>query len=190
MSLKPIYNELNLLEKVIKGDEKAFEELFMSYHNQLGAYVQMITQSNEMTEEIVQDVFLKVWTNRGKLHQVEKFTSYLFILTRNYTLNALRKMLIEHKHKTAYLVQAELDGTYTSLENAAVPVDDFQFILDKALIQLPPQQQKVFLLRMQGFKNPEIALEMDLATDSVKKYFKLALETIKRHCNNLKIIKK
>jgi RNA polymerase sigma-70 factor (family 1) len=184
MALKPISNESDLLNKIVKGDEKAFEELFMAYHNPLGEYVEMFTQCNEMTQEIVQDVFLKVWTNRFKLNLIDKFTSYLFILTRNYTLNALRKTVNEQKYRTKYLTEMEVQDIFLAQEDRFDTDQDFQLLLDTAILQLPPQQQKVFLLRMQGFKNPEIAVKMGLATDSVKKYYKLALESIKKHTND------
>ncbi|WP_432714338.1 sigma factor-like helix-turn-helix DNA-binding protein, partial [Pedobacter sp.] len=60
---------------------------------------------------------------------------------------------------------------------------DFEIILDQAISKLPLQQQKVFVFRMQGLKNPEIAKKMNLATDSVKKYYKLSLENVKKNVN-------
>src|SRR5688572_32936266 len=77
--------------QVAEGDEKAFEELFHAYHQQLGSYVLGWTKSVPVTEEVVQDVFLKIWLNRETLKSVERFDSYLFIVSRNHTFNALRQ---------------------------------------------------------------------------------------------------
>ncbi len=164
--------------EVVLGNEKAFAELFYAYHNQLGEYVLLLTNSEEMMEEIVQDVFVKVWLNREVLLKIDKFTAYLFILTRNYTLNCIRKLVKDRKQQEQYgkeLLTAELDpeeaeGQFTDAE--------YQSMIDRAVAQLPPQQQKVFILRQQGLKNPEIAKQMNISTDSVKKYQQWALKSV------------
>lgn len=182
MALKTIPNESELLKEIAKGNEKAFEELFVFCHNQIGEYVQLVSQSNEMTEEIVQDIFLKIWTNRTKLEPIQNFTAYLFILTRNYTLNALRKMGNERKKQAQYIVEeVKKENLPLSFVDSVYQEADFEILLDKAIIQLPPQQQKVFLLRMQGYKNSEIAVQMNLASNSVKKYHTWALKVLKKH---------
>lgn len=180
MSLKTIPGQATLLLKIAEGSESAFSDLFEHFHNQLGEYVYFITQSEEMTEEIVQDIFLKIWTNKTRLKEIRDFTGYLFILTRNYTLNALRKTSKEQQKLAAYFID-EVEN-HCDPGGFADPVfndTDIHTLLDRAIIQLPPQQQKVLLLRMQGLKNPEIATEMNLATDSVKKYYQWAIKVLK-----------
>jgi RNA polymerase sigma-70 factor (family 1) len=186
MALITIPDQSAILFKIAKGSERAFEELFDHYHNQLGEYVYMVTQSEVLAEEIVQDIFLKIWTNRSMLEEVRDFNSYLFILTRNYTLNALRKTCLEQKKHTQYLIE-EMEGENdpVSFVDSVFTETDFQILLDRAIIQLPPQQQKVILLRMQGLKNSEIAVRMNLATDSVKKYHHWALKVLKNQLQSL-----
>lgn len=175
VAIKAIHNEADLLIEVQKGNEKAFEEIFMGYHNQLAAYVMLLIESRELTEEIIQDVFIKIWNRRENLHQIEKFTSYLFILTRNYTLNALRKVVAERERTVNYCHL--LNNEYiTEPEHQEEP--DFHTLIDEAVVQLPPQQKKVFVLRMQGFKNQQIASEMQISPDSVKKYQQWALRSV------------
>ncbi|SMC66412.1 RNA polymerase sigma factor [Pedobacter nyackensis] len=177
MAIRTVKNERELLLKVEQGDETAFAELFFAYHNQLGQYVLMLTGSEEMTEEIVQDVFVKVWMNRAALLTINKFTSYLFILTRNYTLNCIRKRLNERKQQENYN-QSVLTDPILSEEDELILDPDYQSLVDKAVAQLPPQQQKVFILRQQGLKNPQIAEKMEISTDSVKKYQQWALKAV------------
>ena len=148
----------------------------MAYHNQLASYVLLLTESRELSEEIIQDVFLKIWNGREKLHEIESFTSYLFILTRNYTLNALRKKVAEREKNATYQKVISLEQNIVSLDDQEEP--DFYNLIDKAVVQLPPQQKKVFALRMQGLKNPEIATEMQISPASVKKYQQWALKSV------------
>ena len=176
MAIKPIYNEAELLFAVADGNKKAFEEIFMAYHNQLAAYVMLLTESRELTEEIIQDVFIKIWNRRENLHQVEKFTSYLFIVTRNHTLNAVRKLVTEREKEVSYHQAINLEQNIMVWEQQEKP--DFYTLIDKAIVQLPPQQRKVFVMRMQGLKNPEIASEMQISTLSVKKYQQWALRSV------------
>jgi RNA polymerase sigma-70 factor (family 1) len=176
LAIRAIINERELLEGVGKGNEDAFAQLFYAYHNQLGEYVFTLTSSEQMTEEIVQDVFVKVWMNREMLLTIDKFTSYLFILTRNYTLNCIRKLVRERKLQEDY-------GKLLSVENleegfSLINDPDYQSLIERAVAQLPPQQQKVFMLRQQGLKNPEIAKQMAISPDSVKKYQQWALKTV------------
>lgn len=175
MALKPIHNEAALLLAVEKGNPKAFEEIFMAYHNQLASYVMMLTESRELTEEIIQDVFVKIWNGREKLPEIESFTSYLFILTRNYTLNALRKKVTEREKKSTYdkTIAHEAGLNLNPQEEP-----NFHDLIDKAAVQLPPQQQKVFAMRMQGLKNQQIASEMQISPASVKKYQQWALKSV------------
>ncbi len=176
MAIKAVNNERELLEKVSKGNEDAFAELFYAYHNQLGEYVFLLTDSDQITEEIVQDVFVKIWTNREMLPTIEKFTAYLFILTKNYTLNCIRQSVKERKLQNEYGQMQIVEHDSDELLLANDP--EYQSLIEKAISQLPPQQQKVFILRQQGMKNPEIARNMDISTNSVKKYQQWALKTV------------
>jgi RNA polymerase sigma-70 factor (family 1) len=177
LSIRPIHNESIILTQVASGDEKAFTELFHAYHHQLGEFVMMLTESNEMTAEIVQDVFLKIWMNRQELNNVEKFTSYLFILTRNYTLNCLRKLANERKHQVQY-GQYVTTAADTTTDTPQAHTDYFSLV-DNAIAQLPPQQQQVYLLsRRDGLKHTEIASQMGISRETVKKYIQLAAKSV------------
>lgn len=170
MALEPIHNESEILEKLAGGDEGAFSELFYAYHNQLAEFVMLITQQKQLAEDIVQDVFAKIWQSRTGLASVEKFTSYLFVLTRNYTLNCIRKLETSKKHQQQYSLLAQQPETAYDTS-----VDNYLPIIDRAIAQLPPQQQKVFLLsRRDGLRHNDIAHSMGISRETVKKYIQLA----------------
>lgn len=176
MPIKPVANETELLTEVANGNEKAFKQLFNAYHNQLGEFVFSITGSAENTEEIIHDVFLKIWISREKLPDIRNFTSYMFILTRNYTLNCMRKMLSQLKQEEEYA--REFEGSENAIDLDVLQEPDYQLMVEQAVLQLPPQQQKVFMLRQKGLKNMEIANLMGIAPDSVKKYQQWAIKSI------------
>src|SRR5690606_25549588 len=121
-------------------------------------------------EEIISDVFFKVWLQREKLKEIKKFTSYLFILTRNYTLNSIRKANTQRKHEQNYEnIQLLSDENLYSIISYETEID-YQPFIDEAIMKLPPQQQKVFKMKQEGFKNTEIAEQLSICPQSVKKY--------------------
>lgn len=168
-----LHNEKAVLLQVAQGDEQAFRLLFGAYHQPLALHVYRLTESAELTEEIVQDVFLKIWMSREALAQVQQFSAYLFVVSKNHALNALRAIARERVRQRAWAQETQ----------EAVPAEDKQgyyySLIDKAIQQLPPQQQKVYLLsRHERLKHREIALRMGISPETVKKYMQLAIASI------------
>lgn len=165
--------DTGILQAIAHDDERAFSSLFYEYHQHLAGFVFSVTRSKELTEEIIQDVFVKLWESRKDLPTVKNFPAWLFIITRNHTLNTLRKLaLIKEK-------QEAVEAHYALTEEAAPQQEENLYaLLDSAVDQLPQQQKKVYLLRQQGLKNSEVAFQLDLSVNSVKKYQQWAMQTI------------
>lgn len=171
------YSEKELLLHTATGNEFAFRQLMNTYQPLLLSFVYQLTRSQNTTEEIVQDVFLKIWMNRESLAHVHNFRSYLFIVCRNYALDQLRKIIREKK----LLSEWEKDHAAPDTETPATgsEAEIIFTILDEAVAHLPPQQQKVYLLsRRQGLTHAQIARETGLSVLTVKKYMKLAIASI------------
>ncbi|MBO9672602.1 MAG: sigma-70 family RNA polymerase sigma factor [Sphingobacteriaceae bacterium] len=175
MAIKPLPNEKELLLEIANGDGIAFAELFRAYHGPLTKYIYTMLESVDICEEMVQDVFLKVWENRAILPKLDKFTAYLFILTRNYTISAIRRMVKDKKHSQLY---AEEVLSLNESEEIFNVDQEYQNILLKAIAELPPSQQRVLQLRQQGLKSRQIAGEMGISIESVKKYQQWATKSI------------
>ncbi|WP_157962633.1 RNA polymerase sigma factor [Chitinophaga deserti] len=173
MGLKCINNEEDVLKSVAEGSRNAFATLYNGYVNQAGPIVYMITGSREHTEDILQELFVKIWNDREKLHTVQRFNAYFYILLRNQTLNYIDRLATERKKRDQYV-----RSVYLQEEGESLPFRQRLDILDKAIDALPAQQKTVFLLRAQGYRNPEIACRLKLSPDSVKKYNQLALKSI------------
>ena len=175
MAIKPLHNEKELLQRIADGDDRAFAELFRAYHEPLAKYIFTLLESVQMCEEIVQDVFVKIWENRLELPKKDKFTSYMFILTRNYTINCIRKIVRDRKQGQLYVDDVL---QYSEAPEAFKMEEGYQDILNRAVAQLPPSQQKVLMFRQQGLKTREIAEKMGISTDSVKKYQQWAASSV------------
>jgi RNA polymerase sigma-70 factor (family 1) len=166
--------ENDLLLRVAGGDEHAFSELFNTHHQLLGTHIYRITGSAELAEEVVQDVFLKIWLSRESLAAVQHFRAYLFVISKNHALNCLRKLAKER------LRQKTIEENAMALmpeENSGL--DTYYSLLDEAIDHLPPQQQKVYLLsRHKRLKYDEIASQMGLSRETVKKYLQASTHSI------------
>jgi len=161
-----------LLSRVAAGDELAFRSLFAAYHQQVGAFVFRITDSMEMAEEVVQDVFLKIWLNRNALSNITNFRAYLFVASKNHALNCLKKIARERVRQS--MLELELPVRFAEGEE-----NQYYDILDQAINQLPPQQQKVYLLsRHQRLKYAEIAEQLNISHETVKRYLQIATTSI------------
>lgn len=163
------------LQEVAQGNEAAFRDLFRQYADHLYAYIWQLTKSRELAEEVVQDIFLQIWISREALAEVRNFRNYLFVIARNHALNAMKKMMRERKRAMEWeLARGE--------EDTPPPREPDLDIVEEAIRQLPAQQQKAWLLsRRQGKKYQEIAQEMELSRETVKKYIQYATQSIVRY---------
>lgn len=186
MLMIKLEQEHTLLQRIAGNDEQAFEVLFMAYHDALGAFINSLLDDRESTREVVQDIFTKIWLQRTKLSEVMDFNAYLFIISRNYTLNKIRTLACEQRRYDRYknIYDQDMHGDVDDLE----AMEQRYELLEKALYQLPPQQQRVFVLRRQGLKNPEIAKALNISTDSVAKYQQLALRTLSDYVKKYDLI--
>jgi len=177
---QPINNEARLLLQVADGDEKAFSSLYYIYHHRLVIYLYQLTSSREFSEEIVQDVFCKVWDNRKQLPEVKNFQLWLFIVSRNHALNCLRKLVKERQEKQLWEKQQ-----FNFSAPFDITAEDRLQLIDKAIKQLPPQQKKVFILsRYKRRKYVEIANELNLSKETVKSYLQIATSSIRKYVDS------
>lgn len=171
--------EAETLSAVANGDRKAFARLFHIFHQELGEYVYRLTKSRTISEEIVQDAFVKIWLNRHDLPRIKSFRAYLFTITRNHTYNTLRD-----ETKKAFLLE-ELPADFFLTDDpadAGFEKEELYGIVEKAVAQLPPQQQKVWRMsKEEGLAYHQIAEKLRLSPQTVKRHISLAMASVSRY---------
>lgn len=168
-----------LLLRVSEGDENAFAQLFKEYYNQLGDFIHRITESETLTQEIVQDVFLKIWLNRSSLAEIDSFKAYLLVVARNHAFNCLKQIARENARKKEWVNSVLQQASINVNEDASIDTNN---LIDEAVELLPPQQKKVYVLsRREGLKQVEIAYLLNISLETVKKHMVLALRFLKNH---------
>ncbi|PYF76992.1 RNA polymerase sigma factor [Pedobacter nutrimenti] len=181
MAIAPLPNESELLRRTSEGDKRAFTVLFDAHYKSLGSYVYKLTESMESAEEIVQEVFIKVWLKKEELTRINNFSAYLFVLCKNKALNHLRQLASQTLRFQAWEKelgsdpQADVEDHY----------ENFRVLIEQAIDHLPEQQQKIYRLsRHERLKYTEIAKELQLSPETVKKHIYLATKTIKEYVKN------
>jgi RNA polymerase sigma-70 factor (family 1) len=181
MAVKPHLHEKELLAKIARGDERAFTILFQWYYSPLGEFVLKLTESLEITQEIIQDSFVKIWLRKETLPGIDNFSAYLYILCRNHAFAVLKKMAVEKRSKQSieqYLANEMAEADYDN------PADHYRSLIEDAVAKLPAQQQRVYRLsRYDRLKHDAIARELNISAETVKKHIQLAVKFIQDDVN-------
>jgi RNA polymerase sigma-70 factor (ECF subfamily) len=172
-------DDLALIILVSDDDHAAFSMLYKRHWQMVYAVAREMTRSGELAEVVVQDVFIKVWTNRKRLPDVKCFRDYLFIIARNHILNALRKKLTEE----SFLSRQEADPlSRLGLPEEYVQSRELTSILQHAVARLPRQQQMVYQLADQGdLDQASIGQIMGISKFTVKNHMQKAVQSIRSH---------
>ena len=179
MQLKEERTNAVLVERISQGDERAFQEMFYAYKDRLFSYCYRFTKSEELAEEIIHDALLKVWDDRQRLDPNQSLIGYLYTITRNLSLNYLKKLAAEEalKQRVRYLTPQFHNDT-----EAAIDYANLKQLAKVAICQLPRQQQRVYRMsRDQHMTHEEIGQRLGISPNTVKNHVIKALQTIKSH---------
>lgn len=176
--MEQVHIEKKLLLRAAAGHEESFTQLFFLYRHKLYSFLLRLTESPEMTEDVIQDVFLKLWKDREHLVNIEQFGGYIYRMAQHHVLNAFRRMSKEA------LIMAELTRTTEAASADAgeqLRIREVREKLQYALDHLPPKQKLVYTLsREQGLKHEEIARQLNISPSTVNNHMIAALRSIRQ----------
>ena len=179
MLASSLRTENEFIQAVVAGDEKAFRQLFDYYWQNVYAVAFSLTKSSVLAEEIVQDVFLKIWLKRSQLATISNLRGYLFTVAKNHIYNELRKKTFERPFAD-YLEQLVVETS--SLPEQHMLLSETRQLVYKALEQLPRQQRIVFeLSRNSDLDQNKIAEKLGISKLTVKSHMTKALHTIRQY---------
>jgi RNA polymerase sigma-70 factor, ECF subfamily len=172
------------LQRIKNGDELALEKVYKSSYKSLVNYSSDITGNPELAEEVVQDVFLKIWQTRSDLNIKGDFKSYLFRAVHNQSLNILRQ--IKTRKESVNLTANDKTWQFISenyhVEDFLIEMifsDETEVIIERSISELPEQCRKVFLLsRIESIDNHKIAELLNLSDNTVRTHIYRALKKI------------
>ena len=116
--------------QLAKGSETAFSRIFEKYRDELFSYARYLTKSISSSEEIIQDVFLKLWLSRTEVSTIDHLSSYLRTITRNHTLNVLKRQA--HEQQIIKEMGRKQDDTHNSTEDT-IRFNEYRKIIQQAI---------------------------------------------------------
>ena len=173
------YTDEALMQLMAEGNEFAFTELYGRYHQKLYSFAFQLSGSKEEAKDIVQDVFSKIWERKNLFEGKCVFSSYLFKMIRNFSIDRIRR--ITQKSRIIEELTSDADGQQNNSTEQWVLKNELQNRIRGMVDQLPPRQKEVFILhREKGLKYNEIASSLGLSTSTVENHFSRAVEKLRQ----------
>ena len=180
---KILPDERELFVRMTRGDEAAFADIFFHYIPVIQPHVFKMTRSEEVTQDIIHDTFLRLWINREKMLEIENYSAYIFTISTNKTYDWLNKKARERKAIAGASLKT-IDFINTTEET--IDFNQSIALINQAVAQLPPQRKLVFKLsREDGLSHDEIAEKLNISKHTVSNHLTEALRFIKEHLQKI-----
>ena len=180
--MKKANANIELLNLLKKGDMTAFDIIYKKYCKRLYGFVIRYVKYEIDAEEIVQEVFIKIWENREKINLYSSFESYLFTISYNSTISLLRKRI--HEKKYLEYIKSCQDEDFSELTDELY-FNELNSKIESLLDELTPRQKEIFLLsREEGLTHNEIAKKLGISSNTVKNHIVSVLSFLKSNINN------
>jgi len=160
-------------------DEHAFRVIYDKNFDRIAKFTYKMCKSDTVTEEIVQDVFCKLWLNRNALAHVNNIEAYLFSIARNKTIDFLRRLAIESS--IIYELSSQQYETQNVIDEK-LNADSLIALINNALKGLSIQKRQIFeLSKIQGLSHDDVAEKMQLSKSTVKNHLSETLKHLKKY---------
>jgi len=169
------------------GDQQAFELFFRKFHVMLFAFVNKFLHDPEEAQEVVQDVFAKIWERRDEIDPANSLKSYLFKIAQNISLNRLKRKKVESKYTEIFKLVYIDNREFSAHESLIAKELDVQ--IDLSIRKLPKQCRKIFELnRIDGLKYKEIAELLHISIKTVEAQMSKALRSLRIYLSDYLIL--
>lgn len=182
--LHTIVHLKELQTRIAQNDEAAFTQLYLHFGKKLTQFAFSLVRSKEIAEELVEDVFVKIWSGRQMIGAIENITVYLYVAVKNKSLNTLSQ-------KAKELVVAPFDYLDSTVDEFAADPYDLMItseMMNKmyhAIDSLPPRCKMIFkLIREDGLKYKEVAEILNISVNTIDAQMAIA---VRRICVSLDI---
>lgn len=170
----------HLVVQIKKGDKIAFKKLYEQYHKQLFFIAKKYLKDEQLAEDAVQDIFVKVWNSRATLDQNKSVKSYLFTILKNHLLNKIRRKSIRHKVLEYYKKNIQNKMVSTPIDDLLY--EEYKELFARAIEKLTPSQREVVKMKMiQKYTNEKIASIRNVSVNTVKTQYYLGSKFVKEY---------
>jgi RNA polymerase sigma-70 factor (family 1) len=172
------HSDEELLSLIRKDDEQAFTHLFNRYSGKIASLAFSKVHSEEITQEIIQDVFISIWEKRHDL-SINAFSNYIFIAVKYQAIDHLRRQIKIKKHGVLLKAFVKISEEETL---QTVELHELEEFLQRRISRLPDKTQQVFKLnRFEGKSISEIAVILNLTEKAIKYHISKSLKDLRVH---------
>ena len=163
---------------ISQGNEQSLAALYKLFSKRLIHFARIVTRSGDVAEEVVEDVFVKLWSNRHKIMEIDNLTVYLYVAVKNRSLNSISQ-------KARELIQAPFDDL--DIEVGDMAADPYNLLataemmqkMQQAVESLPPRCKMIFkLVREDGLKYKEVADILNISVNTIDVQMAIAIKKI------------
>jgi RNA polymerase sigma-70 factor (ECF subfamily) len=171
------HDERELLSLLKQGNEQAFEKIYNSYSSRLFGNIFRMVKSETTTQEILQEVFIKIWNNRASIDLDRSFRSYLFRIAENNVYDFFRKATRDKKIRARLFAAATEE--YEHIETMIYQKEN-ALLLQKAIDSLSPQRQQVFRsIKLDNKSYDEVSRQLGISVSTISDHIVKANKAIR-----------
>ena len=168
--------DAELLDLFKSGDDAAFAEIYDRFHDPICRFVRKYLRSDELSEDITQNVFVKFWENRGQPVIIRELGAWLYTIAKRQALDFLKRASVEQDAMSLILAAYPVNN---NTEDQHIAKDYLQFV-ENVLNTLPEQTKLIFQLCRQQHKSyDETAALLGISRNTVKKHMVRSMKVLK-----------
>lgn len=186
-----LFNEQELINRLSAGDERAFTAIYDFYSDTVFNTAMIYTKDETESQEIVQQIFIRVWETREQLREIRSLQKWLFTSTRNKVFDHLRKQALIRRTLNGFREQQDRQHGHVGAEPDEDPTSqwlrqkEYGQLLEKAVSGLPPQQKLVYtLIEEMDLSFDEIANELNISKSTAKKHMEMARKYVRHYISS------
>lgn len=173
----PNISENELLLRLQEGDDKAFTALYNRYSTPVMSHLVYMLKSAELADEVLQDTFMAVWSNRQNIDPELSFKAYLYKIATNNTYKLFRKAAHDEAYR-AYMLPV-IEAGYNNIESK-IYQKEHEELLNRLLDRMPAKQREVYRLhKIDGYSYKEIGEQLGISHNTINSYITRGNQYIK-----------
>jgi len=172
------YSDDQLLLLLAGSDQQAFTELYHRYHAGIYNYQLSFVKIPSISEDLTQEVFLKIWKARQRLQIHTSFAAYIYRASRNTAIDFMKKIAADRELRNEIILH--MQSCFPDSGNSQLQVKEYRYLYKQAIDSLSKQQRTVFLLcREEGKTYEEVAGLLGISRQTVKEHMAKSLRSLR-----------
>lgn len=173
------------LKQLEQGNQDAFDVLYLHYYPKLKGFLLSFIKDDEIAKDLSQDIFMKIWINRGTISSISNFSSYLFSSAKNALHNHYQHNLIKEK----YISNLQGLPNYADFLEDDIFANELNELIQLTIENMPRKRREIFIMsREKGMSNQEIAEHLNISKRTIENQITLALAMLRKVLVSTKLL--